>query len=208
MLGMLSILLNRHVNADFGNVMSRQNSERVCQLNIVSIITWLVKDSRIGPYTHSINMTRIHPSKRKRGGAWKWCPTRKSYQNMKTRCLNPNRQNSKWYIQKGIKICDRWLGSDGFKNFLNDMGERPEDMTLERINNDDGYNPDNCCWATWKTQFNNRSHTHLLTFNGKTQSITMWAKETGLNRDTIGQRIRIFGWSTEKALTTPLQWSA
>lgn len=147
-------------------------------------------------------MTKTTKSK---GGAYLWSPTRKSYQNMKTRCLNPNREHASRYIGRGITICPRWLGVDGFKNFVSDMGERPVGMTLERKDNNNGYDPENCCWATWRQQFNNRCHTHKIYFQGKTQSITMWAKEKGLTRDAIGLRLRVLGWTVEDALNIPLK---
>lgn len=78
--------------------------------------------------------------------------TYKSWANMKTRCMN---QRYKWYHNyggRGIDICERWLK---FENFLADMGERPENKSLDRINNEIGYSPENCRWATSKEQNNN-----------------------------------------------------
>ena len=75
---------------------------------------------------------------------------------MKHRCSNPNHKKWILYGGRGIKVCDRWLGEDGFKNFLEDMGERPEGTTLDRINNDGNYEPTNCRWATDSEQNKNR----------------------------------------------------
>lgn len=76
---------------------------------------------------------------------------------MKRRCLNPNCDKFQHYGGRGIKICKRWLDKkNGFINFYKDMGERPEGLTLDRINNEGNYTPHNCRWATQKTQCNNR----------------------------------------------------
>jgi hypothetical protein len=74
---------------------------------------------------------------------------------MKTRCYNPNRKKDFLnYAARGITVCDRWR--DSFENFLADMGEKPPGLTLERIDNERGYSPDNCKWATYSEQNKNR----------------------------------------------------
>jgi hypothetical protein len=76
------------------------------------------------------------------------------WNSMKQRCNNPKNISYKDYGGRGIKVCDRWLNSFNF--FLEDMGKKPDGYSLDRINNDDGYKPTNCRWATMKEQSNNR----------------------------------------------------
>lgn len=79
-----------------------------------------------------------------------------THQSMKQRCYNPNNIGFHLYGGRGIKVCSRWLGKDGFWNFVADMGEKPEGMTLDRKNNDGDYSPDNCKWSTLFEQCDNR----------------------------------------------------
>jgi hypothetical protein len=91
----------------------------------------------------------------KHGHTWKGgsSPTYLSWQGMVARCTNPSSPAWKWYGGRGIRVCRRWRS---FENFLADMGERPHGLTLERRNNDGGYKPSNCCWATRSQQARNR----------------------------------------------------
>ncbi len=128
--------------------------------------------------------------------------TYKIWQGMHKRCNNPKCRTYPLYGGRGIKVCERW---ESFENFLEDMGERPADnLSLDRIDNEGDYEPGNCRWATDTEQVNNTRRNNRITFNGVTQNLGQWAKQTGLPRDAIFLRIKR-GWSVERALTTPLR---
>lgn len=88
-----------------------------------------------------------------------------AWRDMKRRCLNPKAKDFKHYGGRGITICDRWLGDDGYVNFCKDLGLRPKGYTLDRINNDGNYEPNNCRWASWVEQANNKRSRVILSRN-------------------------------------------
>jgi len=120
------------------------------------------------------------------------------WRQMLDRCRNPRNLSYADYGGRGISVCDRWLE---FSNFIADMGDRPKGYTLERINNELGYSPDNCRWATYTDQLNNRRNSRLIEYMGKTQTLAEWAIETGIGWHTLRSRIDRLGWSIERALT-------
>lgn len=86
-----------------------------------------------------------------------------AWQRAKARCYNPRDPGYKNYGGRGIRMCERWLNSS--KNFLTDMGKKPQsNLTLDRIDNDKGYTPDNCRWATYTEQNNNKRKKKRLTY--------------------------------------------
>lgn len=128
-------------------------------------------------------------------------PGYKSWEAMRNRCLRPTFHKFPHYGGRGIKICDRWMKS--FKNFITDMGPRPSpNHSLDRIDNDGDYTPENCRWADRYEQANNMSTNRLVQFNGKTQTLAMWGRELGFHKSLIPCRLRN-GWSMERAMSTP-----
>jgi len=120
--------------------------------------------------------------------------------SMVARCRTPTHHAFARYGGRGIAVCERWLK---FENFIADMGLRPPGrLTLERLDNDKSYGPENCKWATWAEQTRNRSDNVRLAHDGLTLCIRDWSNRTGLHFYTIRGRIRR-GWSVERALTTP-----
>lgn len=124
-------------------------------------------------------------------------PTYRSWEAMKTRCNCANRDNSQYYIGRNISYCDSW---EEFRFFLDDMGERPEGCTLDRIDNNGNYNKENCKWSTVEEQTNNRRSNKFITYNNKTQTYAQWERELGLRQGTISDRINKLKWTEERAL--------
>lgn len=127
----------------------------------------------------------------------------KAWQSMLHRVRGDDPRHKIRYVDRGIKACDRWLGSEGFENFLADMGPKPSPKhTLDRINNDGGYEPGNCRWATWAVQRRNRGGCRLVTYDGKTQTVTDWAEQIGIKPATLYARLNS-GWPVKETLSTP-----
>jgi hypothetical protein len=118
---------------------------------------------------------------------------------MITRCTNPNDKSYPDYGGRGIAVCDRWRNS--FEAFLTDMGERPDGMTLDRIDGDGDYEPGNCRWATAAEQQRNRRNSVWLEYAGVGLPLTDWAAALGLNYYTLHNRVTQLGWPAERALT-------
>lgn len=115
-------------------------------------------------------------------------PEYRVWKSMITRCENRTRDFWKRYGGRGIYVCDRWRND--FTAFLRDMGPRPSSgHTIERINNDGNYEPDNCRWATYEEQGQNTSRARRITFDGQTMSIGGWARRLRMSRTTITNRL-------------------
>ena len=118
---------------------------------------------------------------------------------MKQRCHNPNHPKYKWYGKRGIRVCKRWQKS--FVAFFEDIGPRPDGLTIDRINVNKGYLPDNCRWATWEKQRRNKRNNLWVEWNGKKMILPDWAKQTGISLRTLRQRLFVYHWPTYRAFT-------
>lgn len=130
-----------------------------------------------------------------------FCGTRvyKIFIGMHTRCSNKKAQSYSRYGGRGISICKEW-GS--FENFIKDMGQPPSNKhSLDRINSDGNYEPNNCRWSTQKEQCNNQKRNKVISFSGLTMNLGEWASFLGIKRSTLGNRLNN-GWTISKALTT------
>jgi hypothetical protein len=137
------------------------------------------------------------------------CSSYKVWKDMKKRCQNPNCKDYRNYGGRGIKVCPEW---QSFMSFYVSMGDRPEGLTLDRIDPDGNYCPANCRWATRSEQSLNHRPGHryfnrdprLITWDGVTRRLSEWARMTGINRRTIVDRLD-HGWEVGAALTMPVK---
>ena len=165
-------------------------------------------DHLISGATHSCGckktkqITEMNKTNKKHGMRYSriyniWC-------GIKDRCENSNYHNYNDYGGRGIKICEdwrrdfvkfyEWAVKNGYKS----------DLTIDRINVNGDYCPENCRWVSMKVQENNKRNNRVLTYKGRSQTITQWSEEIGINRETLYGRIRR-GWDVEKTLTTPVK---
>lgn len=126
--------------------------------------------------------------------------TYQSWHAMIMRCTNE--RNPEYHRYKKVKICARWME---FSNFLEDMGERPENTTLDRIDNSKGYSLDNCKWSTPKEQGNNRKNNRNILFNGETKTLRQWSECLNMKYSTLHGRICKQNMTASDAFTLPLK---
>jgi len=120
------------------------------------------------------------------------------WKGIKSRCADKSHPR---YGGRGITVCDRWKNS--FENFLEDMGVAPDGLSVDRINNDGNYEPENCRWATIEQQSNNKGNSRIIEYNGERMTMSQWAAKIGLAYSTLRGRLDCSGWSIEQALNTP-----
>lgn len=123
---------------------------------------------------------------------------------MRRRCYDMNDVNYHRYGERGITVCGEWKDDFAkFRAWAVKNGYRPN-LTIDRIDNDRGYSPDNCRWAGARDQARNRRSNRVITFNGETHILVEWAEITGIPRSTLYDRIVKYSWPIERALTEPL----
>lgn len=131
---------------------------------------------------HGLTNTRLHKI---------WC-------NIKSRCNNKNNKAYKNYGARNIKVCDEWLNFENFYNWAINNGYE-EGLTIDRIDVNGNYEPDNCRWATKEEQSNNRRNNHIITYNNETHTLSEWAKNLNINYKCLYKRIIVRKWSIKKA---------
>ena len=143
---------------------------------------------RAAHVTHGDSRTRLH-------NIWL---------NMKGRCTNPNHPRYHHYGGRGITVCAEWSNSfAAFRDWALDNGYR-DDLSIDRINNDGNYCPENCRFTNLIQQANNKSNNYHITYNGRTQTINEWAREFGISVKTLRSRLERSKWSIKDALLTPV----
>lgn len=140
---------------------------------------------------------KINPNRKTHGQ--KNTPLYNIWIEMRVRCRNKKYER---YAGRGISVCEEW--DKDFMNFYNwaMANGYKKGLSIDRIDNDGNYCPENCRWVTNKVQQNNKSNNHLLSFNGETLTMSQWADKTGISWQKIKDRITKLNWSVEKALTT------
>lgn len=139
-------------------------------------------------YKHGLKNTRLFSI---------WC-------NMKSRCGNPNTTNYNRYGGRGITVCDEWKNDfQAFYDWSISHGYA-DDLTIDRIDNDEGYSPDNCRWVTCKRQSINRCNNHIVTINGVSRCLVEWCNDYGISYKTVRDRLKR-GWTYEDALSKSVQ---
>lgn len=124
-------------------------------------------------------------------------PTYKVWRAMRKRCNQPSLDSYERYGGRGVRVCERWAS---FQCFLEDMGEKPSPShSIDRIDNNGNYEPNNCRWATCEEQARNRSNSIKLELNGISKTLPEWSEATGIKYITLYYRYRK-GWSVEKIL--------
>jgi len=185
-----------------GNNNKYNRSTWLCQCNC-GIIKIINSNSLIIGRTKSCGCLHKEGNRLKHGHdiKGKVSTTYSAWVGMKGRCLNVNNRAYKDYGGRGITVCKRWLK---FENFLKDMGESPgKGYSLDRIENNKGYYPKNCRWATHKEQCRNRRNNHTINYSGRTRCLMDWAKELNIAYDLLRARIYKYMWPIEKAFTIP-----
>lgn len=120
----------------------------------------------------------------------------KSWKHLIQRCTNPKCKDYPNYGGRGIQVCEEWRD---FRSFMRDMGECPDGLQIDRIDNDKGYEPGNCRWVTCELNNRNRRDNRILTVDGVSKTIAEWAAEKGIRPNVIATRLSR-GWDEHRAV--------
>lgn len=126
----------------------------------------------------------------------------KKWLHIKNRCNRQNKPSSKYYYEKNIRMCDEWLNDfEAFYKWAIDNGYK-EGLTIDRMDNSKSYSPDNCRWADYTVQANNRTNNRRIEYKGSVHTLAEWARILDINENKLRNRMKL-GWDIERAFTTP-----
>ena len=137
--------------------------------------------------THGMSHTRLY----------------RMYKDMKNRCNGKKKQDYDNYYARGIRVCKEWDTFEGFKEWALTHGY-DDTLTIDRIDVNGNYSPDNCKFSTRKEQNNNTRANHFIEYNGERLTIAQWAERLNINPFTLYNRLLTYKWSVERALNTPV----
>lgn len=143
-------------------------------------------DVRNGKYTTCHTCSYFNARKACTKHGMSKSPEFRTWSEMLSRCYNPKVKNYKNYGGRGIGVCDKWRNS--FEAFYQDMGNKPAGKSIDRIDNEKGYSPDNCRWATSEEQANNKRSNVFISISGKRKTLAQWGRELGLNGVSVRYR--------------------
>lgn len=126
------------------------------------------------------------------------------WRTMRARCENPHNENYDYYGGRGITVCEEWHDFANFMQWAERTGYQ-ENLTIDRIDVNEGYNPVNCQWATMHEQARNKRSNVNITYHGITRCLSDWAATFGIDVGTLWLRVFRRGWDIERAFTTPVQ---
>ncbi len=188
-----------------GSTKGRVRRDCVCDCGKKTIV---LSDNLKQGTTKSCGCLRAEITSQRRAASkkeWTYSKTRiyNIWKGIKARCYNPKNTAFKRYGEKGITVCDEWLNSSkAFYEWAIQNGYQ-DNLSIERKNSKGNYEPGNCKWADAYEQNNNVSKNKPLTFRGKTMNLCQWARELGMNKNTLNKRLRS-GWTIEEAFTKPI----
>lgn len=185
---------------DYTQTNGRKRTAWICRCDCGNTITALAENLKSGATTSCGCYRRECTSTRVSTHCETDTPLYGVWCTMKSRCYNKNVKYYGRYGARGIGVCDSWLDCyENFRDWAIKSGYS-EGLSIDRIDNNKGYSPDNCRWASSAEQANNRSSNNLITFRGETHNVTEWARILGINPKTIFTRL-YSGWSIERALS-------
>lgn len=190
--GRLTVICQAQSRRDHGNAMRRF---WLCRCKCGKVKT-VAHGALISRHTTSCGCSRIrHGNTQSR--------LYRIWAGMKYRCSTNHSPLYENYKSRGIIVCKRW--SHSFEAFLSDMGKPPTAFhSIDRVDNNRGYYPDNCRWSTMVEQSNNTRRNRMLTLNGQRHTISQWSKITGICYSTLLKRLHS-GWTVNSTLCSPIQ---